>query len=528
LYIPFLNKAIKNRYVTLASFIALLMITIGLFGGGFVRFVFFPNIPSDFITATISLEPGSSIIQRDKAIKRVLESLYAMDEQFVDDTGGHAVKHSLAYETGNIGGQVLAELTKAETREIDAFEIQKRWRELVPEIPGIKSFSIASEGGPDGGNDISFEFSSSDLVALREATTELKNHLSSYDGVADINDSFSGGSDEIRLNIKPEAEALGLTLNMLATQVRYGFYGAEAQRVQRGDEEVKVMVRYPKDQRNSIGNLESMRIRTIAGEEIPFSEVANIDMAQGYGSIIRVDGNRSLSVTAKADKTLIDPNEVAKDVQDNFIPGLLARYPAIEFRLEGASKEQQEAVQSLLKGFVFALLVIYALMAIPLKSYVQPLLIMSIIPFGIVGAIVGHILLGHAVSVLSMCGIIALSGVVVNDSLILVDFVNQNRADGKPLLESVIESGRRRFRPIILTSLTTFMGLVPILFERSLQAQIVIPMAISLAFGILFATVITLILVPCLYIILNDFQQFLKRMISRLISSLGYKEDVQL
>lgn len=510
-YAPFLQKAVQKRYVTLASFVAMLILTIGLFAGGFVRFVFFPNIPSDFMMGSVTLEPGSSLSQRDDAIEVMLASLYKMDENISQEIGGSVVKHSIAFDQSNTSGQIFVELTKGETRDIDAFAIHDRWREAIPEIPGVKSLDIGGGGGPGGGADISFEFSGKDLQDLRAVTDELKAHLTTFNGVADVNDSFSGGSDEITLQIKPQAEALGLSLEMLAQQVRYGFYGAEAQRIQRGDEEVKVMVRYPQSQRNSIGHLENMRIRTVSGEDIPFSEVANIEMGEGYGAIIRVNGNRSITVNAKADKSQIDPSEVARDVQENFIPDLLQRYPSVKSRLEGASKEQQEAIFSLVQGLGFALFAIYALLAIPLKSYAQPLIIMSVIPFGIVGAIIGHLLLGHAISVLSICGIIALAGVVVNDSLIMVDFVNRARAEGYSLIESAIEAGTQRFRPIILTSLTTFMGLMPIVFERSLQAQIVIPMAISLAFGILFATVITLLLVPALYMILDDFKNLFTR-----------------
>lgn len=509
-YQPFLIKAIKNRYTTLASFVALLILTIGLFAGGIVRSAFFPDIPSDFMNANIEMEPGSSYTQRDNAIKKMLDALYVMNDNVEADFGTPVVKHSLAFDQGSTQGQVFVELTKGETREIDAFEIHQRWRDAIPEMAGVKSIDIGG-GGMGAGPDLSFEFSGENLQALRNATDELKTHLRGFNGVADINDSFSNGSDEIRLKIKPQAEALGLSLDALARQVRYGFYGAEAQRIQRGDEEVKVMVRYPQDQRNSVGNLENMRIRTASGDEIPFSEVAEIEMAQGYGSIIRVDSNRSITVTAKANKDQIDPNEVALEVRDSFIPELLAKYPSVSFRLEGQSKEQQEALFSLAKGFLFAMFAIYALLAVPLKSYSQPLIIMSVIPFGVVGAIVGHLLLGHALSVLSMCGIIALAGVVVNDSLIMVDFVNRARSEGHSIMEAAVQAGSQRFRAIILTSLTTFMGLMPIVFERSLQAQIVIPMAISLAFGILFATVITLLLVPSLYLILDDLKGVFRR-----------------
>lgn len=509
-YLPVLKKAIEYRYVTLASFISMLILTIGLFLGGLVHFAFFPNIPSDFMAAGVTMEPGSSIAQRDKALQTMGDALERLDSDLSEEYGEPMLKHAIAFDSGSTSGQLFVELSKGESRDIDAFEIQNRWRDYVPEMPGVKTLEVYSPDGPGNMPDMSFEFSGRNLGELRAAANELKQHLNTFAGVFDINDSFSGGSDEIRLKIKPQAQALGLGLEDLARQVRYGFYGAEAQRIQREDEEVRVMVRYPKDDRDSIGNLENMRIRTATGEQVPFAQVAEIDMGQGYGSIIRVDGNRSITVTAKVDVEAIDPMEIVIDTEDNYIPDLLERYPSVNFRLQGNSREQQDAMMGLLKGLGFSLFAIYALLAVPLRSYSQPLIIMSVIPFGIVGAIVGHLLLGHAVSVLSLCGIIALSGVVVNDSLIMVDFVNRARAEGKSMLEAAIQAGSQRFRAIILTSLTTFMGLMPIVFERSLQAQIVIPMAISLAFGILFATVITLLLVPALYLILHDAKQGFK------------------
>lgn len=454
--------------------------------------------------ANVELEQGSSLIQRDKAIRTLMQSLDDMDVQLQRETGEGAVKHSIAFSQGALGGQVFVELSKGEDRSITDIELYDRWRDKVPEIPGVKTFNIGAPGGPGGGSDLSFEFSGKNIDNMRFVADELKDFLSQYEGVSDINDSFANGSDEIRINIKPLGEALGLSLSSLAQQVRYGFYGAEAQRIQRDDEEIKVMVRYPKEQRNSIGNLETMRVRAANGDEIPFQEVADIEVGQGYTSINRVDGKRSISVTAKVNPDIIEPNTILRDVMSQAIPQYVKQYPDVSFKLQGNSKEQQDALVSLAQGFLFALFAIYALMAIPLKSYSQPLIIMSVIPFGIVGAIVGHLILGNSVSVLSICGIIALSGVVVNDSLIMVDFVNRARAEGKSMIESAIQAGSERFRAIILTSLTTFMGLMPIVFERSLQAQVVIPMAISLAFGILFATVITLLLVPSLYMILDD------------------------
>ncbi|MEQ3651813.1 MAG: efflux RND transporter permease subunit [Glaciecola sp.] len=510
-YVPFLAKAVRNRYTTLAAFIGMLIVTIGLFSSGLVRWQFFPNIPSDFMQASVELEPGSSIAQRDIAMNAMLDAMYKMDEKVKAETGSNAVKHAIAFDNGTLGGTVFVELTKGETRELTDVQMQDEWRALLPEIPGVRNFNIGNPGGPGGANGLDFEFRSNDIQQLENVAKELRSYLGAYAGITEVTDTFSGGSDEIKLDLKPEAESLGLTLSSLAQQVRNGFYGAEAQRIQRDDEEIKVMVRYPKDERNSIGNLENMRVRAPNGDDIPFREVADIELGKGYANIIRVDGSRSVSVSAKVDTDIVDTRDLTVEVQMKVIPEMLERYPAVEFRLQGNSKDEQDAVVSLAQGFLFALIAIYALMAIPLKSYLQPLIIMSVIPFGMVGAIVGHLIFGQAVSVLSICGIIALAGVVVNDSLIMVDFVNKARAEGHNLMDAVLKSGSERFRAIVLTSLTTFMGLMPIVFERSLQAQVVIPMAISLAFGILFATVITLLLIPSLYLILDDFTGLFKR-----------------
>ncbi|MDG6098926.1 efflux RND transporter permease subunit [Alteromonas sp. ZYF713] len=511
IYAPFLVKAVKARYVTLAAFVSMLILTYGMFKGDWVRFVFFPTIPSDFVMASVELEPGSSLSQRDKAMDTLLDAMYRMDEQLTRETGSGVISHAVAFDQGSLGGQVFAELSKGESREVTDTEIQRRWREFMPEIPGVKTLNFNAPGGPGGGSDLSFEFSSSDITQLELISKDVKAALAEYNGVSDINDTFAGGADEIQLQLKPQAEALGITLQQLGQQVRYGFYGAEVQRVQRDDEEVKVMVRYPREERNSIGHLETMRVRSPAGQDVPFEQVADIELGKGYDSIIRVDGQRSVTVSAAVDKDIAEPNEVTMEMITRVIPEIMKKYPRVEFKLQGNSREQMEAMTSLAQGLLFALFAIYALLAIPLRSYTQPLIIMSVIPFGIVGAILGHLMLGHAVSVLSICGIIALSGVVVNDSLIMVDFVNRARQEGHRLMDAAISAGTQRFRAIILTSLTTFMGLVPIMFERSLQAQVVIPMAISLAFGILFATVITLLLVPALYVILDDIKNGLTR-----------------
>ncbi|MEO3734651.1 efflux RND transporter permease subunit [Shewanella baltica] len=502
-YRNFLERCIKQRYNVVAAFIGVLILSIALVASGKVRWVFFPDIPSDFIQVQLEMDEGSSEENTLKVVQSIEEALYKMNDKMEKDNGYQVVKHSFINMSSRTSAFIFAELTKGEDREVDGVTIAAAWREQLPELLSVKKLSFNASTN-DAGGDISFRLTSSDLDELSAASKELKQKLASYEGVYDIADNFSSGSHEIRLKIRPEAEALGLTLSDLARQVRYGFYGYEAQRILRNKEEIKVMVRYPLEQRRTVGYLENMLIRTPTGTSVPFSTVAQIEKGESYASITRVDGKRAITITANANKNIVEPSKVVQEIQKDYLPQLQAKYPKIQTALDGGSLDEQNAMVGLMQGFFFALFTIYALMAIPLKSYSQPLIIMSVIPFGIIGALFGHLIQGLAMSVLSLCGIVALAGVVVNDSLILVDFVNRAREQGLSVRQAAVDSGCYRFRAIILTSLTTFVGLVPIILERSLQAQIVIPMATSLAFGILFSTVVTLILVPLLYIILDD------------------------
>ncbi|MGI2195479.1 efflux RND transporter permease subunit [Shewanella baltica] len=502
-YRNFLERCIKQRYNVVAAFIGVLVLSIALVASGKVRWVFFPDIPSDFIQVQLEMDEGSSEENTLKVVQSIEEALYKMNDKMEKDNGYQVVKHSFINMSSRTSAFIFAELTKGEDREVDGVTIAAAWREQLPELLSVKKLSFNASTN-DAGGDISFRLTSSDLDELSAASKELKQKLASYEGVYDIADNFSSGSHEIRLKIRPEAEALGLTLSDLARQVRYGFYGYEAQRILRNKEEIKVMVRYPLEQRRTVGYLENMLIRTPTGTSVPFSTVAQIEKGESYASITRVDGKRAITITANANKNIVEPSKVVQEIQKDYLPQLQAKYPKIQTALDGGSLDEQNAMVGLMQGFFFALFTIYALMAIPLKSYTQPLIIMSVIPFGIIGALFGHLIQGLAMSVLSLCGIVALAGVVVNDSLILVDFVNRAREQGQSVRQAAVDSGCYRFRAIILTSLTTFVGLVPIILERSLQAQIVIPMATSLAFGILFSTVVTLILVPLLYIILDD------------------------
>lgn len=510
-YRPFVQKCIRFRYVTLASFLALFILTVGLIASGTVRWVFFPNIPSDFVQASIEMQPGTNEERTISTLNQIREAIYQIDAEYQERHGEPAVLHINTFIQSAEQGSIFVELAKGESSEVDGFAVVNQWRELVPEMAGVKELNFQGSIGGGGGYDIEFQLSGTDLDQLSAAAIDIRTAMAQYDGVFDISDTFGAPQEEIQLRLLPAADLLGITVQDLATQVRYAFFGAEAQRIQRDDEEVRVMVRYPLSERQSIGNLENMRVRTADGREVPFSAVAEAVEAEGYSTITRMNGTRAVNVRARVDKDNVEPFAIVRELRAETIPDILAQYPNVRFGLEGSSQEEQDALGALAMGFVFAMFGIYALMAIPLKSYSQPLIIMSIIPFGFIGAVAGHLVLGMPVSILSLFGIIALAGVVVNDSLILVDYVNQSREEGQNMQQAVINAGCARFRAIILTSLTTFAGLLPIVLERSLQAQMVIPMAVSLAFGILFATVITLLLIPCLYIVLEDLKRVFKR-----------------
>jgi len=513
-YSPFLARCLKRRYLTLSVFISMLILSIGLLAGGILRSVFFPDIMADFLQVEILMNEGTPAARTHDAIRQVQDGLWKLDAEVSAEQGvesGAVVSSVLSFAQGEIRGQIITELVKDENAVVSGAEVLRRWRENVGEIPGAKQLGFSAATGPGGGAAISIQLIGASIEQVGRASQELVRRMSSYEGLYDIRNTFERGRPEIKLNVKPQAEALGITLQDLASQVRAGFYGAEVQRIQRGQDEVKVMVRFPRDERDSVGYLDNMKIRTPAGGRVPFHQVAEVELTESPAFIRRFDRERAIRVSAEVDKEKYEPGKIQDDIMNKELPQVLAHFPGVRSKLSGASQQQVEIQQDLVRGGLFALFLIYALMAIPLRSYAQPLIIMSVIPFGTIGALIGHLILGIPVSMTSYFGIIALAGVVVNDSLILVDFVNRERDVGTPLDEAVRRAARSRFRAILLTSLTTFLGLAPIaIFETSLQAQLVVPMAASLAFGILFATVITLILIPSLYLILDDFKQWWK------------------
>jgi len=510
-YVPFVRKCIENRYVTLSTFVGMFIISTSLLAGGIVRVVFLPEIPSDFVQASVTMVEGSPESQTRAVMNKLEDAALSMNGQFefrdseTGDISTDIVDHVIIVGSNAASGTMAIELDKDVPSQIDADLMTQYLESFVGNMPGLKSL-VFSTGQVFGGSPISYQLVSENPEELTAAATELEAQLRTYSGLINIRNEAVNIKDELRLQLKPRAEIMGFTLNDLSTQVRYAFYGSQAQRLQRGDDEVRVMVRYPEDERISIGDLENMYIRTSQGDAVPFTSVADFDMQPGYSRINRVEGKRSVAVNADIIESMVEPNVVNTDITENFFPELQSRYPSVSYLEDGGTAEQSSIIQDMIRGMIFAIFGIYALLAIPLKSYTQPIMIMGVIPFGIVGAILGHLIVGIPVNFLSFLGIIALSGVVVNDSIILVNFVNKSIESGKETISAVVNGGVRRFRAILLTSLTTFFGLLPILTETSMQAKFLIPMATSLAFGIVFATVITLLLIPCLYVILEDFK----------------------
>jgi multidrug efflux pump subunit AcrB len=526
-YRPSLELGLRLRYITVAGFILVLLLTIGLVGGGWIKFLFLPRIDADNVIADLTMPLGTPVEATADAVRRLEETaLRLQDELELDQPIIRHVLSSIGEQpsrnqasgpnvatgvfAGSHLGEVNIELIPTEKRRISSIQVANRWRELTGPIPDAVELSFSSSlfsaGAP-----INIQLASSNYEALREAAERLQDKLKDYPGVFDVTDSFRLGKQEVKLEITPVAESLGLTLSDLGQQVRQAFYGEEVQRIQRGRDEIKVMVRYPPEERRSLGNLENKRIRTFGGIAVPFSAAAKATLGRGYSTIERTDRRRTISITADVDESKANANELLTDITINILPPLIADYSGVSYSLEGEQRDQSEALGSLRNGFILALFIIYALLAIPFRSYIQPVLVMAVIPFGIVGAIWGHIIMGIDLTILSFFGIVALTGVVVNDSLVLVDFINRFRASGEPIAKAIREAGVVRFRPIILTSITTFAGLTPLLLERSLQARFLIPMAVSLAFGVVFATFITLVLVPVNYQILEDIKaQFFK------------------
>ncbi|MEK9821740.1 MAG: efflux RND transporter permease subunit [Gammaproteobacteria bacterium] len=537
-YRPFLVKTLEWRWVTWAVATAVLLTSIALIASGRVIFQFFPAIEGDRIYATLVMPEGINVEYTEAAARQIELAAQETAREINADlglSGDDSIVEFMFQSIGvnaartngppvmSAGGSHLAEvvmgLTPIEARPgWNSNRIGELWRENTGNVTDAIELQFITTAF-QAGDALALQIKGRDIEELKRAAAYLRAELGRYPGVLDLTDSFRAGKQEIKLDILPEAKPLGLTLNDLARQVRQAFYGEEAQRIQRGTDDVRVMVRYPEAERRSLGNLENMRIRTREGTEVPFSTVAEVNYGHGFSSINREDQQRVIDVKGDVNRTVVTPEEVIAAVEKAVCePGtsfsnrerrcVNPEFPSVQFKISGEQEERLKALGSMAATVPLALMIIFALLAIPLKSYMQPLVIMSVIPFGAVGAIIGHFIMGWDLIFFSLLGIIALSGVVVNASLVLVDYINRQRRAGVDMFEAVANAGVVRFRPIILTSVTTFVGLIPLMTDTDPETFMFIPMAISLAFGVLFATAITLFLVPSLYLMLEDWLHF--------------------
>lgn len=512
-YRPLLALVLRWRYTTVATFISIFIIFIVLVKSGWIPMVFFPKVEGDMITGNVRFPQGTHVDITRQAVDRMQKAADSLRRELVKEDQADQFKgiaSSLGSQpmsrTGHQGGhvgEVSIELAPAEDRLVPNDEIMRRWREKIGQIPEALELGFNSSI-THRGSDIDIQLTGNDLDELNHAAKALQEQLSGYPGIYDIRNSFETGKRELRLKLKPYAETQGVTYSDLARQVRQAFYGEEVQRIQRNKDEVKVFVRFSKDERQSVYSLENMTVRLTNGMEAPLSSVAEISYDRSPSVIKRIDRKRIIRVTAYVDSSKTTANDVMADLKSGFLPELKQKYNDVEWKPSGNQKNKAELISSMVNGFYMAVMGIFAILAVSFRSYVQPIIVVSAIPFGLIGAILGHAILGLDISLLSLSGMIAVSGVVVNDNLVLVDFINRARSKGMDVAHAISEAGVARFRPILLTSLTTFAGLTPLMMEKSVQAQFLIPMAVSLAFGVMFATTVSLLLTPSAYHILED------------------------
>lgn len=518
-YRPALDFLTRHRYATLAAFVGVLFLMIALIMSGWTRFTFMPRIEGETITANLTMPTGTQFAVTDRYVTRMLDAAMEVRSRYTDAaTGESVVRHVLAstgsqrFSLGSHYGRVQIELVPPEQRifDIGTGEIAAEWRRLIGPVPGAESLTFRTDFFRTG-DPIDVRLSGGSLDDLSTAADAVKAHLATYPTVYEIADTLSDGKEELRIELKPQGYVLGLTRNAVAGQVGQAFKGFLVQRVQRGRDEVEVLVRLPPSERADVATLDEMLIGTPAGRRIPLSHVASLSPGRSPLQIKRIDGYRTVNVTAEVEKSNTNMT-VLNDRLRGYLDGLMLTYPGLTYVMEGEAREQRRSFDSLQTGVLIVLFAIYCMLALPLKSYTEPLVVMSVIPFGLIGAVAGHWLMGYNLAIVSIMGLLALTGVVVNDSLVLVHAVNRQRQLGNSLKEAVLNAGVIRFRPILLTSLTTFFGLSPLLLEKSTTAQMLIPMAISLGFGILFATAITLILVPVNILIGNDVARIARRL----------------
>jgi len=504
-YSPILAKCVQYRYLSMGVGIALMVIVISWPVSGRMGFELFPQVESDRSEVRAVLPLGSTSAQ----VNRVRDLLVQGAQKTVAETGGEQQSTGIYASVNENTITVRTYLTPPGIRPVPTAEFTDQWRNTVGTIAGVETIRYAADsGGPGSGPAFTVQLSHRNVDTLRQASEALARELANYPIVSEIDDGFQNGKQQFSFTLKEEARRLGLTSNEIGRQIRSAFFGSEALRQQRGRNEVKVLVKRPENERISETDVRDLLIRTPQGALAPLHSLVSFDDTRAFANITRRDGRRTISVTAN-----VNPRNQAQQIQtatvNELMPRLMQDYPGLSYSFAGRQQDFAEAMGGLAKGFLAALLLIYVLLAIPFKSYLQPFIVMLAIPFGIFGAIIGHMIMGYSMSIVSMMGIIALAGVVVNDSLVMVDFANKKVRDGMSPYEAICSSGVRRFRPIMLTTISTFGGLAPMIFETSRQAKFMIPMALSLGYGILFATAITLLLVPCLYLMVDDLRRII-------------------
>ncbi len=524
-YRPFLERALRSNLLTLSLFFVALLITLSIYAGGWIKSGFFPSVTADWVVAEVELKEGIAFQDTLDRLQQVEAAALRTKQDYNSREALNRAGPAIGL-INSVGRDNRIDVwLELENKAIDIAEVSEHWRKEIGDLGEVEDFTL-DYTLRENGKPIRLVLASPSVDDLESVAEELRARLLSYPGVYNVNDSLQAPREEIELDLKPAAENLGITLADLAQQVRRAFYGAEAQRIPRTREDVKVMVRYPEQERVSVDNLNQMRIRTPDGREVPFEAVAELRFVSGYQTIDRLDRKRTLEMTAEVQEGKSSPRAIVDEILRRDLPRWRTLYPGLSMALDGELQEQQEFQAALFKYMGLSMLIIYGLMAIPFRSYWQPVLILTAIPFGIMGAIWGHIIMGREISMFSLMGVLACAGVVVNDNLVLIDRINQLREQGLSVLDSLLQGGQDRFRPIILTSLTTFIGLLPIMSETSVQAQFLIPMVISLAFGVLFATAVTLVLVPALYLFGEQFQdRFLRR--GGKLAATGAAESVQ-
>ena len=521
IYLPLLRVCLDARQLTLSVALAVLLVAAGAVHGGWIRSTFLPKLEDNYVSALLTMPEGTPAEVTARAAQRLEKSALRARAEFETRPGdfGHVlttigdqperdVQGFLAPAAwdrfrGSHLAQVDLQLARAQERDFTTSDVGNRWRELTGPIPEAEELSFVVTAIP-AGDALDIQLSGTDLEDLRVAAQEVKARLTSLPGVREVRDSFRTGRREVRLHLKPQAEFLGLSVSDLARQIRQGFHGQEVQRIQREREEVPVVVRYPADERRSLGDLENILIRTPRGDPVPLAVVAEAEIGRSPAVLERIDRRRRVNVRAGVDERVTSANAVLRQLRDSFFPELIARHPGITVSLEGQKREERKALVSAAVGTLLAVLAIYTLLAVPLRSYAQPLIVLGAVPLSAVGAVLGHLILGLDLSVLTVVGMVALAGVVVNDSLLVLDATNGFRADGADPVAAVTRAASTRFRPVVLTSLTTFFALTPMLADDSVEAQFLMPMTVSLAFGVVFATAIALLLVPAAYLVYDE------------------------